>query len=63
VTGFIGDASVEQEIGALDMLRSHVVLLGTGASKAALPTGDRSGRQLPLMREIADETRNDRLTT
>jgi hypothetical protein len=55
VTGFIGDVSVQQEIGALEMQRPHVVLLGAGASKAALPTGDRSGRQLPLMREIAGE--------
>ena len=32
----------------------HVVLLGAGASRAAFPQGDRNGRILPVMRELAD---------
>ena len=31
-----------------------MLLLGAGASRAALPNGDRSGRILPLMRDLAD---------
>ncbi len=32
----------------------HVVILGAGASKAALPNGDGKGRQLPVLNELAD---------
>ncbi len=32
--------------------RSHVVILGAGASLAAFPTGDAFGRQLPLMNNL-----------
>lgn len=32
----------------------HVILLGAGASRAAFPDGDRNGRILPLMCELAD---------
>lgn len=32
----------------------HVVILGAGASVAALPHGDRRGRQLPVMRTLVD---------
>ncbi len=32
----------------------HVVLLGAGASKAALPNGDVYGKKLPLMSELTD---------
>jgi len=52
---FIGHVSVDEEINALNMGRPHLVLLGAGASKAALPSGDRNGRPVPLMREIAEE--------
>ncbi len=34
------------------MKRSHVVLLGAGASRAALPHGDKYGRKLPLMNDL-----------
>lgn len=37
------------EIADTRMKRPHVVILGAGASLAAFPNGDRSGRQLPLM--------------
>jgi len=32
--------------------RPHVVILGAGASKAALPQGDRSGKTIPLMDDL-----------
>lgn len=32
----------------------HVVILGAGASRAALPHGDAEGRKVPLMNEIPD---------
>lgn len=34
------------------MERPHVVILGAGASRAALPHGDRSGLRLPVMNDI-----------
>ena len=34
--------------------RPHVVILGAGASLAALPNGDKNGRRLPLMCNIVD---------
>lgn len=49
------DFSVDDEIHSLSMGRPHVVLLGAGASRAALPDGDRRGRSLPLMSEIAQD--------
>src|SRR5690349_9416970 len=36
--------------------RPHVVILGAGASLAALPNGDKHGRKLPLMWNIVDVT-------
>jgi len=38
----------------LSMRRPHVVLLGAGASRAALPNGDRRGRKLPLMMDLVE---------
>lgn len=35
-------------------IKPHVVLLGAGASKAALPNGDYSGKQLPLMNNLVE---------
>lgn len=32
----------------------HVVLLGAGASRAAFPNGDRSGKRIPLMNDLVD---------
>jgi hypothetical protein len=55
VSGFNGGVSVKQEMATLRMGRPHLVLLGAGASKAALPAGDRFGRPVPLLREIAEE--------
>lgn len=33
-------------------IKPHVVLLGAGASKAAFPNGDRSGKELPVMNDL-----------
>jgi NAD-dependent SIR2 family protein deacetylase len=35
------------------MQRPHFVLVGAGASKAALPHGDKNGLDLPLLRDVA----------
>ena len=51
------EMSVGDEIARVDALRPHVVLLGAGASKAALPNGDRQGRPVPLLREVAIDLR------
>ena len=40
--------------GPSESLRPHVVLLGAGASRAALPHGDRSSRPIPLMNDLVD---------
>ena len=50
----IEEVSVEQEIDQVFMHRPHVVLLGAGASRAALPDGDASGRLVPVMADILD---------
>jgi hypothetical protein len=36
------------------MTAPHLVILGAGASRAAMPQGDRNGRQLPLMDDLVD---------
>ncbi len=52
------DNSVEftraEEIATIRIKKPHVVLLGAGASKAALPNGDANGKQLPLMNNFVD---------
>ena len=48
------DISVEQEIQQVSMSRPHVVILGAGASRAALPHGDAYGRRLPLMADFLE---------
>lgn len=58
--GYVTDMSdlevtVQQEINAPLTAAPHVVLLGAGASKAALPDGDLHGRPVPLLRDIATE--------
>lgn len=49
------EVTVGQEISDTSAGRPHVVLLGAGASKAALPNGDKNGRQIPLLRDLAKE--------
>lgn len=45
--------TTKDEILNPENTQPHVVLLGAGASLAALPNGDRTGITLPLMRELA----------
>jgi hypothetical protein len=44
----------DQEIAYTGMGRPHVVLLGAGASRAALPNGDANEKLLPLMDDFID---------
>lgn len=48
------DVSAEQEIKQIAVRKPHVVILGAGASYAAFPNGDRSGRRLPLMNNFVE---------
>ena len=45
--------TVDQQIDDVSAKRPHFVLLGAGASRAALPNGDKNGRQVPLLKEVA----------
>jgi len=47
------EVSVVQEIANTSVGKPHIVLLGAGASKAALPNGEKNGISLPLLREVA----------
>lgn len=46
--------TIEDEINDLGVSRPHVVLLGAGASFAALPNGDKNGKKLPLMNNLIE---------
>jgi hypothetical protein len=48
------EVTVEQEIATVLHGKPHVLLLGAGASRAALPDGDKRGRAVPLLREVAE---------
>lgn len=50
----IHQVSVEEEIADPRKVRPHLVLIGAGASRAAFPHGERSGRRLPLMTDFFD---------
>lgn len=50
----IGTWPEAEEINSLQMKRPHLVILGAGASLAALPNGDRNGRELPVMKTFTD---------
>ena len=50
-----GEVSVAEEIADTSAKRPHVMLLGAGASKAALPNGDRNGVPVPLLRDVATD--------
>jgi hypothetical protein len=47
--------SKEDEIAQVRMQRPHVVILGAGASIAACPTGDASGKPLPSMADFIEK--------
>lgn len=49
------EVSVNEEIENISMGKPHVVLLGAGASKAALPNGDKNCKPVPILRELATE--------
>lgn len=49
------EVSVSEEIEKIFMGKPHVLLLGAGASKAALPKGDKYGKPVPILRELATE--------
>src|SRR2546423_4479219 len=49
------EVSVEEEIADASMGKPHVVLLGAGASRAALPNGDKNGTPVPLLRDVAKD--------
>ncbi len=46
--------SREEEIAQVKVQRPHVVILGAGASLAALPMGDKNGRKLPVMNNFVE---------
>lgn len=48
------ETTIADEIDQIEMGRPHFVLLGAGASRAALPDGDVNGRLLPLMSDFVD---------
>lgn len=55
----IADTKRKTVLPALDLKTNmnhspHVVILGAGASKAALPRGDANGKQIPVMAELID---------
>lgn len=41
-------------VSDIRLKRPHVFILGAGASRAALPEGDRHGRRLPLMNDLVE---------
>lgn len=51
----IPEVTVEAEVANVRAKAPHLVLLGAGASRAAMPHGDRSGRPVPLLAEVADQ--------
>ena len=51
----IPEVTVEAEIANIRAKAPHLILLGAGASRAALPHGDRRGRPIPLLAEVADQ--------
>lgn len=48
------EVTVDQEIADTSHGKPHMLLLGAGASFAALPNGDKYGRPVPLLRDVAD---------
>jgi hypothetical protein len=48
------EVTVAQEIADTKVQKPHALLLGAGASKAALPNGDRHGTPVPLLRDVAE---------
>jgi hypothetical protein len=51
----VNELTIADEVANVGARRPHVVLLGAGASRAALPEGDRNGLPVPLLRDVAKE--------
>lgn len=47
----------EQAINQIKTVKSHVVILGAGASRASFPKGDRNKKKLPLMVDFVKRVR------
>lgn len=52
----MGDVITNDDIHAFIKQRPHVFILGAGASKAALPKGDRNGMECPVMEGFLGKT-------
>jgi hypothetical protein len=50
----VRDPTIEDERDNVFMGRSHLVVLGAGASRAAFPDGDSNGKRLPLMSDFVE---------
>lgn len=48
-----GIFTVADEIARVDVNRPHIVVVGSGASVAAFPNGDKNGKKLPTMANFA----------
>ena len=48
------DYSCDEQICDTSAQRSHLVILGAGASTAACLMGDKNGRKLPVMLDLVD---------
>jgi hypothetical protein len=48
------DKSIQDEIRDASFGRPHIVILGAGASVAAVPNGDKHGRKLPVMANLIE---------
>ncbi len=48
------EISAEQETNQVSVFGPHVVILGSGASRATCPNGDKNGKPLPLMLDLND---------
>lgn len=46
--------TLEQEFSEITFGRPHAVILGAGASVGAFPRGDKRGRRLPVMADLAE---------
>lgn len=49
------EVSTKEEVENVFMGKPHVLLLGAGASKGALRNGDKNGKPVPILRELATE--------
>ena len=48
------EISIQNEINKIEMRKPHVVILGAGASRAALPNGDKYSQRIPLMNNFVE---------